>query len=37
MVSSSRGITYASQGADFADAARAKVLALKATVNAARG
>lgn len=37
MVSSSRGITYASQGADFAEAARAKTLELKATVSAACG
>jgi orotidine-5'-phosphate decarboxylase len=33
LVSSSRGITYASQGEDFAEAARAATIALRDSVN----
>ena len=36
LVSSSRGITYASSGADFAEAARNAVIALRASVNELR-
>lgn len=36
MASSSRGITYVSQGDDFADAARATTLALRDATNSAR-
>jgi orotidine-5'-phosphate decarboxylase len=36
MVSSSRGIIYASSGADFATAARSATLTLRDQINAAR-